>query len=404
VSALPTDPTGGTSLFLSDDDFELINVGGGETVSLYGNDYNSFFIGSNGYITFDEGDTEWLETLSDHFALPRISALFDDFNPTDGGTISWKQMGDRVAVTWEDVPEYNSSNSNTFQVEMFFDGSISVTYLAMASNDGIAGLSAGDGVSPDYFESDLTAHGACVPFADCDNDGDTDQDDFDVFAECFTGDGGSLPVGCGCANFDGDNDVDCRDWNEFRALWSGPGDPPNFVFCEPPIVEALGGRYLSITPHPGPSPLALLVTGDAANPDVACLSKYVQADGLLGVDPVFQTATEWGTKTVFGPEIGPDTRYDVFGDYGTPEKPLLTPVDSVRTDAWGDSNRDAFVNFHDIFLIVLGFQKLTDAPLEAMDIEPCLVNRHVNIADALIAVISWQGAQPWTTICPAPCP
>ena len=404
VSSLPTDPADGTTISLSDDDFRLISVGGGQTVSLYGNDYNSFFIGSNGFITFIAGDDEYSESLNAHFSLPRISALFNDFNPSTGGTISWKQMGDRIAVTWENVPEFGSSNSNTFQVEMFFDGSIFVTYLAMAANDGIAGLSAGDGLSPEFFESDLTAQGACVPFADCDNDGDTDQDDFDVFEQCFTGDGGSITAECRCANFDGDNDVDCRDWNEFRNLWDGPGDPPDFAPCEPPVVDSLGGRYLSVTPYAGTSLVALLVTADSENPNVACLSKYVQSDGTLGTDPVYQTSTEWDTITVFGPEIGPNTRYYVSGDYGTPETPVLTPADSVTTDVWGDANQNTVLNFVDVQLIILGFQSLTDTPLEAMDIEPCAVNREVNIADVLIAILSWQGVEFWTTTCQPPCP
>lgn len=119
---------------------------------------------------------------------------------------------------------------------------------------------------------------------------------------------------------------------------------------------------------------------------------------------MFQTSTAWGTITVFGPEIGPDTRYDVFGDYGTWGTPVLTPVDSVTKDAWGDANQNTFVDFGDVHLIILGFQELTDTPLEAMDIEPCVVNRHVNIADVLIAILSWQGVQFWTATCPPPCP
>ena len=55
----------------------------GAQVSLYGQTYSTFYVGSNGYITFTAGDTDYTESLSDHFGEPRISALFDDLNPVD---------------------------------------------------------------------------------------------------------------------------------------------------------------------------------------------------------------------------------------------------------------------------------------------------------------------------------
>ncbi len=162
ITALPTDPAGGGVMGLPDDGFQLATVGGGERVSLYGTDYTSFYVGSNGYITFTAGDDDYDETLEKHFgAPPRISALYDDLNPSTGGQVSWKQLADRVAVTWLNVPEYGTGNSNTFQVEMFFDGSIQLSYLAIAATDGITGLSRGTGMSPDYFEVDLLDVAAC---------------------------------------------------------------------------------------------------------------------------------------------------------------------------------------------------------------------------------------------------
>jgi hypothetical protein len=56
--------------------------------------------------------------------VPRVAAAFDDLNPNVQGSVSWKQLADRVAVTWLDVPEYSTTNHNTFQIEMFFDGRI----------------------------------------------------------------------------------------------------------------------------------------------------------------------------------------------------------------------------------------------------------------------------------------
>jgi len=161
IGTLPTNPAGGTQITswtgTADDGNTLITLSGGATVSLYGVSYNQFFVGTNGYITFNTGDTTYTESLAAHFNRPRISALFDDLNPGTGGSVTWKQLADRVAVTWLNVPEYNTSNQNTFQIELYFDGRISMNYLAVAATDGLAGLSDGSGLSPDFTETDLSA-------------------------------------------------------------------------------------------------------------------------------------------------------------------------------------------------------------------------------------------------------
>jgi hypothetical protein len=158
AASFPTDPSGGTPLSLSDDDYALVILSGGERVALYGTTYGGFFVGSNGYITFTGGSTGYTESLPTHFALPRISALFDDLNPSTGGTVSWKQLGDRAVVTFQNVPEYLASGSNSFQIEMFFDGTIRITWLGISALDGLAGLSEGAGVPVDFVESNLSGY------------------------------------------------------------------------------------------------------------------------------------------------------------------------------------------------------------------------------------------------------
>ncbi|HNQ22952.1 MAG TPA: S8 family serine peptidase [Phycisphaerae bacterium] len=162
IGLLPVDPTGGAELTLADDDYEQITLDGGVTVSLYGVTYNTFFVGGNGYITFGSGDTDQSETLAEHFAKPRVAALYDDLVP-GGGCVSWKQLADRVAVTWEDVPQYGSGDYNTFQIELFFDGRLRVSYLGIDALDGLAGVSSGAGLSPDFLPTDLSAAAACGP-------------------------------------------------------------------------------------------------------------------------------------------------------------------------------------------------------------------------------------------------
>ena len=162
ITELPTDPSGGTSLSLSDDDYEAVTLSGAQ-VSIYGTSYSTFYPGSNGYITFGSGDSDYDETLAEHFDLPRISGIYDDLDPAQAGTVSWKQLADRAVVTWSGVTEHNSSNSNTFQIEMYFDGKIVISYLSVAAADGIAGLSEGEGLDPDFYETDLSDMGPCGP-------------------------------------------------------------------------------------------------------------------------------------------------------------------------------------------------------------------------------------------------
>jgi hypothetical protein len=161
--AFPTDPAGGTPLILGDDDYSQITLSGGNTAAIYTNRTNVIYVGSNGYLTMNAGDISYMPSYASHFALPRVSALYSDLNPTAGGTVSWKQLSDRVAVTYQAVPSFGSATQvNSFQVELFFDGRIRVTYLNLNAPDALVGLSAGGGQPANFSLSDFSAYPACV--------------------------------------------------------------------------------------------------------------------------------------------------------------------------------------------------------------------------------------------------
>ncbi|MFH1748050.1 MAG: C25 family cysteine peptidase [Planctomycetota bacterium] len=200
AAELPVDPAGGTSVSLGDDGFALVTVSG-ETVPFYGVAYDRYYIGSNGFVTFTGGDTDYSETLAEHFSIPRIAPLYDDLYPPGGGTISWKQLADRAVVTFDNVPEISTSNSNTFQVEMFFDGMLRITWLRVDVNDAIVGLSAGGGMPDDYVAYDLSAAGPCV--AACCHGYvcyDVDPADAASITECLEA-GGTYHVDMSCAEY-----------------------------------------------------------------------------------------------------------------------------------------------------------------------------------------------------------
>ncbi len=163
IAGLPTNPAGGATLSLPDDEPGLeVNLTGGKQVSLFGVYYSSFYVNPNGNITFGFWDSDPVESLTDHFERPRISALFDDIDPSEGGQVSWKQLSDRVVVTFLDVPQWNVSDQNTFQMELYFDGRIVFNYLRLDLNDGLTGLSSGEPPA-EFAESDFSEYNICPP-------------------------------------------------------------------------------------------------------------------------------------------------------------------------------------------------------------------------------------------------
>ncbi|HIJ73445.1 MAG TPA: hypothetical protein HPP83_05010, partial [Candidatus Hydrogenedentes bacterium] len=158
-----TNPAGGRRLALADDDFRRFALSAGRTVKLYGKTYDTLYIGSNGYITFGGGDTACNPELASHFSRPRVSGYFGDLYPPFSGLsafISVRQLPDRVAVTYKDMPDF-WGDVQSFQIELFYDGVIRITWLTLTRPYGIIGLSAGHGVPVDFESSDLSAYTSC---------------------------------------------------------------------------------------------------------------------------------------------------------------------------------------------------------------------------------------------------
>ncbi len=180
--------------------------------------------------------------------------------------------------------------------------------------------------------------------------------------------------------------------------------------CNAPTVEGAGSRYLNVTPAPGVIPIALLVEGDPIDPAVSCVSAFVQLDGTLGPNPVFQLPSEWGTVHVRGEEILPSskiggvveqTKYRVSA-YCDPE---VSPPTMGATYLWADVDNNTVVNFADIQLIVLAFLgNFNLATLEQVDLHDCVPNALVNFTDIQRAIQAFQGSGYASTGCPAACP
>jgi subtilisin family serine protease len=202
LTQLPNNPVGVTAIPLGHDGYSQISLVSGATVRFYGQTYSSFFVGSNGYITFGQGDSSHQATLDHHFgvsppnpALARISALFQDLDPsglTPPNGITWRQLFDRAVVSYINVPSTNPSTSlNTFQVELFFDGKVRLSFLncgGLGALAPITGLARGNGYDAAIFtSSNLASYPTCAPLCpiDLNGDGVTTVQDFLTYLQLY---------------------------------------------------------------------------------------------------------------------------------------------------------------------------------------------------------------------------
>jgi hypothetical protein len=162
VTGFFTDPTGGTRAVLGDDTYTYVPLTGPGTVSLFGQSASGIWIGANGEVTFTEGNPNYFQTdLNVFYERLRVAALYADLNPLTGGEVSWRQLPDRIAVTWQRVPEYGKNNQNTFQIELFQDGRVRLTWLNVEARLGQVGFSRGEGIPLGLIESDFSAYPVC---------------------------------------------------------------------------------------------------------------------------------------------------------------------------------------------------------------------------------------------------
>ena len=162
ITVLPYEPSGGNTIGLGDDAYQDISLP--FSFPFYGSTYSTVYVGSNGYVTFESGDTTYSESFGVHFDRPRISLLFDDLNPSAGGSVNWKTIGDAFVVTWNGVAEYGTSNSNTFQLALFANGEFLLAWNGLDVGDAIIGLSPGGGLAPNFIQNDLSGgESGCLP-------------------------------------------------------------------------------------------------------------------------------------------------------------------------------------------------------------------------------------------------
>jgi hypothetical protein len=128
----------------SNEDDVFIQVALPFSFPFYGTGRTTVFIGTNGYVTFTEGDNTYTETIPDFNTLPRIAAFFDDLFGRTQGCTHYNILPDRLVVTYNNVQHFSAGGSNTLQMILFSDGRIQFAYR------GITALTTGNivGITP----------------------------------------------------------------------------------------------------------------------------------------------------------------------------------------------------------------------------------------------------------------
>lgn len=124
------DNTVGTVLGAGDDTNHKITFTSGFTFNFAGQTWSEVWIRSNANVTFGRTGNPDFYDANDFFidGLPLIAALFADLNPVAGGRIHYRQAADRFVITWENVPEFDTNNSNTVQLTLFTTGAFNIAY------------------------------------------------------------------------------------------------------------------------------------------------------------------------------------------------------------------------------------------------------------------------------------
>lgn len=139
----------GEKLNLSDDDSVLVSLPD-FNIRFFGKSYSSFFVNSDGNITFKKADTASTSRDLQRMLIgpPRVSPLFADLDPAsaagDGGVYVRFSEG-KVTVTWWKVPNFDKSNVNTFEVSFNPKGNIEFQFDKVDSAEAIVGIAPGGG-------------------------------------------------------------------------------------------------------------------------------------------------------------------------------------------------------------------------------------------------------------------
>ncbi len=129
----------GTPLSLGDDDFTSVPIP--FSFRFYNRSRDTVFINSNGNLTFSRGTRNATPVLGS--VVGRISGFWADLDPSQGGMVTVRSDTDRLVITWDHVPEAGTGAANTFQIVLFNDDRIMISFSDVQSKIGLTGITPG---------------------------------------------------------------------------------------------------------------------------------------------------------------------------------------------------------------------------------------------------------------------
>jgi hypothetical protein len=110
----------------------------------FGTTYDKFFVGTNGFITFNQGDASGRTSAAALATeLPRIAPLWADLDVTSLGGIYHHRLEDRQVITWDGAPQAQYTGISTFQLVLYDDGRIAFVYRKVKARNALVGISPG---------------------------------------------------------------------------------------------------------------------------------------------------------------------------------------------------------------------------------------------------------------------
>jgi hypothetical protein len=135
----------GTPIAPGDDGAVVVPLG--FTFPFQGTDWSSVFVNGNGNLTFGAADADFTESVPELLAgPPRIAPLWDDLFPPAGLVIAEPRHNSMV-IHFVSVPEFLTTGTNYFSVELDSKGDVAIDYLATNRSDGLVGLTQGGGAA-----------------------------------------------------------------------------------------------------------------------------------------------------------------------------------------------------------------------------------------------------------------
>ncbi len=110
----------------------------------FGVSYDRIFVGTNGYITFLQGDTT--ARISPTMLagnLPRIAPLWADLEVVTSGDIYYNRLEGCHLITWDGAGQPSGGGISTFQAVLYDDGRIAFAYRKVKAQAALAGISPG---------------------------------------------------------------------------------------------------------------------------------------------------------------------------------------------------------------------------------------------------------------------